>query len=506
MHFQSESLGDGLDTLPPELLHKIGSLLSKDDLLSLMDGNRALRAFFAPLLFRNIYIFRQSARFNYAHYWKKHQELTLSTVFRIVQNVHVMSNSRFLEPDVRISLISTIPTLSNLKTITIGASAPFTEGLYLEIRSHPTLTELRISDKAGGPCRKSFSYVKDHPTCRLVYLEAPNGVIEDLLQKGSATAQTIQCIAVVGQPVLRNIHQSGPFPSLRRVILVERASGTFHESFWRFLHAHPDLSDLTVTYYEGIDSFKDRTDPRKSVELRNNLKSISGPYFLIQPLIAATRGSLESVVISDITYRGNLRSNTVHQAPIESQLRKVLQMSFQLTHIQHISIVLHSAHYDLVISEFKALSPNQTIQGLRSFGLVIKRDPGEEKFETNMDKISTSLIGNLSPHCKIMLSIKCKELFRKYNLWFFNSERGDVIRAGRGLASSFHEICPTVMKWAAMPSSFGLDQVEVSWNSKRWFTFKRKVPGMEWSAILTPNGGRILPIVQPEEIDEAIGL
>ncbi|KAG8764629.1 hypothetical protein FRC15_007507 [Serendipita sp. 397] len=123
-----------------------------------------------------------------------------------------------------------------------------------------------------------------------------------------------------------------------------------------------------------------------------------------------------------------------------------------------------------------------------------------------MDKISTSLIGNLSPHCKIMLSIKCKELFRKYNLWFFNSERGDVICAGRGLASSFHEICPTVMKWAAMPSSFGLDQVEVSWNSKRWFTFKRKVPGMEWSAILTPNGGRILPIVQPEEIDEAIGL
>ncbi|KAG8748795.1 hypothetical protein FRC14_001940, partial [Serendipita sp. 396] len=376
------NLGDGLDTLPPELLHKIGSLLSKDDLLSLMDGNRALRAFFAPLLFRNIYIFRQSARFNYAHYRKKHRELTLSTVSRIVQNVHVMSNSRFLEPDVRISLISTIPTLSNLKTITIGASAPFTEGLYLEIRSHPTLTELRISDKAGGPCRKSFSYVKDHPTCRLVYLEAPNGVIEDLLQKGSATAQTIQCIAVVGQPVLRNIHQSGPFPSLRRVILVERASGTFHESFWRFLHAHPDLSDLTVTYYEGIDSFKDRTDPQKSVELRNNLKSISGPYFLIQPLIAATRGSLESVVISDITYRGNLRSNTVHQAPIESQLRKVVQMSFQLTHIQHISIVLHSAHYDLVISEFKALSPNQTIQGLRSFGLVIKRDPGEEKFET----------------------------------------------------------------------------------------------------------------------------
>ncbi|KAG8810768.1 hypothetical protein FRC18_003892 [Serendipita sp. 400] len=56
------------------------------------------------------------------------------------------------------------------------------------------------------------------------------------------------------------------------------------------------------------------------------------------------------------------------------------------------------------------------------------------------------------------------------------------------------------MKWAAMPSSFGLFQVEILWNSKRWFTFKRKVPGMEWTAILTPNGGNILPKMPEVEL------
>ncbi|KAG8773574.1 hypothetical protein FRC15_001927 [Serendipita sp. 397] len=459
-----------------------------------MGANRALRAFFAPLLFRTIHIFRHSPQVAYSEHWKRKQELTLSTVSHVVRHVQITRNAACLEPDGIVSLISILPSLNNLKVLTIGSAAPFTERLYLEIRRHPSLTELRISDKAKGSMWKPFTYIKDHPICRLVYLEAPRVVMEDLLRKGSATAQTIQGIAVVGQPMLRVIHQLGPFPSLKRMILVERATGTFHEGFWKFLHAHPDLSELAVTYSEDFENHRDKTDLKKSVEFRNNLKSISGPYFLIEPLIAATQGSLESVMISDVSYRG-ASYYISSQVPLEPHLRTVVRTSFQLTHIQHLSIILHSALYDLVISEFEALSPNQTLRELRSFGLIIKSDPAGRSFETIMDTIGSALIGNLSPECKIMLSITCKEIQEKKNSSSLHDyERGgQVFRAGDGPANCFHEVCPTVMKWAAMPSSFGLFQVEILWNSKRWFTFKRKVPGVEWTAILTPNGGNILP-------------
>ncbi|KAG8810769.1 hypothetical protein FRC18_003893 [Serendipita sp. 400] len=502
------SLGDGLDTLPVEIWYKIGAFLCKDDLLSFMGANRALRALFAALLFRTIRIVRRPSIDYYPRDQKIIQELTLPTVSRVVRSVQIAPNAAYLEPDGIVPLIGILPSLNNLKVLTIETLAPFTEGLYLEIRRHPSLSELRISEKAKGSMWKPLIYVKDPPTCRLVYLEAPKVVVEDLLRKGSATAETIQGIAVIGQPMLRIIHQLGPFPSLRRMLLVERATGTFHESFWRFLHAHPDLNELAVTYSEDLEHYRDKTDLKKSVELRNNLQSISDPYFLLEPLIAATQGSLESVVISDVSYRG-ASWHITSQTPIETQLRQVVRTSFQLAHIQHLSIILHSLLYDLVISEFEALSPSQTLRELRSFGLVIKTNSGERTFEIIMDSICSALIGNLSPECKIMLSITSHEVHTKADnhRWINDYERGgSVLRAGDGPASCFHELCPTVMKWASMPSSFGLHQVEILWDSRRWFTFKRKVPGVEWLAVLTPNGGYILPEISDAEINGEIRL
>ncbi|KAG8796946.1 hypothetical protein FRC17_007901 [Serendipita sp. 399] len=457
-----------------------------------MGANRALRAFFAPLVFQTLHVFRQSSQ----NYWyrslKTQRDLTVSTVAHFIQRVRVTRNASSLEPDAIASLTIILPTLVNLRSLTIAVGAPFKEELYLEIRRHPSLKELKISDKANGPMWKPFVLNKEPPTCRLVYLEAPKVVVEDLLCKGSPSTETIQSLAVVGQPMLRLVHQLGPFPSLHRLILVEKSTGTLHLTFWKFLHEHPDLKELVITFAEDVDNFRDKTDLKNAVEFRNNLRSISGPYFLIEPLISASQGSLESVVISDVSYRGNLR-DTLNQVPIEQHLRKVLRASIQLTHIQHLSVILYSARYDCITKEIEELARSSTLRSLRSFGLALRSNNEEEAFESIMDKICSSLIGNLPSECSIKLSVTCKEVHKRKDLFMFTDEDiGQILRSGYGPSTCFNEVCPTVMKWAAIPA-FGLVQVEIWWNSHRWFTFKRKIPEVEWLAILTPNGGKITP-------------
>ncbi|KAG8810758.1 hypothetical protein FRC18_003897 [Serendipita sp. 400] len=465
-----------------------------------MGTNRAVRAFFAPLIFRNIHIFPLLYVNKRLRTYKKHQEFIVPTIAGAIQSVRLTRNAQSLEPDAVASLTIALPSLLCLKILTIGPNAPFKEELYMEIRHHPSLRELKISDKVNGPIWKPYSYYKDHPTCRLEYLEVPKTILEDLLREGSPSVETIQVIAVANQPMLRSLHQLGPFPSLHRLILVERSTGTFHQTFWKFLHVHPDLKALIVTYTGDITEFKGKTDPRNTADFRNNLRSIAGPYFLIESLIMASRETLESVTISDTSYRGKPRGVNI-RVPIEPGLRRTFRMSFQLKNLQHLSIILHTMRYDLIFSEFKSLSKNQVLQSLRSFGLTIRTESGNEEFRPIMEKIASSLIGNLLPECDIKLAITCLLPYKiTRNLWFEHKESGRILYADTGPAQSFDEICPIVMKWAAIPSAFGLDQVEIWSDSERWFTFKRKVPGVQWSVILTPNGGKILPEYYPERM------
>lgn len=488
-------------SLPVELLQEVARLLDRQSLLALLSTNSTIRAELAPLAFGTLTLSNQ---------WIKHFEYR--TIAHAVTALVVASSAHQTVPVAFAQLPQVLPTLHNLRRVDLKIWGLFSPELYLAIRAHPAIRELKIARKMKGPVWRPSQSYPGVPKCRLEYVEVPRSIIEDLFQTGSPSVETVHTLVVVGQPLFRQLNQLGPYPSLRRLTLLEQANNRYNDVFWQFLKANPWLSQIELASMEYWQPDLEYRTSLPQVDLQS-ITRLSGPFFLLDPLIRASKFTLQSLDIRDVL-KVPRYTETVAPSSKGSEFQATLSLALSTLRLHELSISINGQDlsYMFLVSALEAHATSEGLGLLRTLRISIKNNIDHHSLGEVLNAVCSTLVGRVSTYCSVGISTACHETCRtgvyRYigNQYSTLSGPDPVLRTGAGVAEAMTEIIPAITTWANMRSSIRIDRIDVLGpHGLRWFSFRPLADdAQKWHVKITPNGGRVCSDIDTYQLERKV--
>lgn len=196
-------------------------------------------------------LFRRTAVINLCRPWSYVDAPIPTDHRRMVTSLTVRMGSRLQkgEHDNAINLhFSNLADFSNLVEFHWAQSYHIPKEIYLFLRSHSSLRELKIESEYDV---LSESFLRDlnlpPPQCTLSMASIENyDIMKDIFRHGSASNRTITHLAIADAYLLQALDAETAFPSLVHIDLRLTFGKLYLPFLFRFLHSNPTLERITI--------------------------------------------------------------------------------------------------------------------------------------------------------------------------------------------------------------------------------------------------------------------